>query len=174
MGLGRGECFLHRDPPGEAEGELRTVDAVIAAVDQADRDIDHVEAERAFGHRISDALFDRRNPLLGDRPAVDFLFEQEAFAASQRPHLDDHVAELAVAARLLLVAPLLGDRFADRFAVADGRRVRLDLDSVAAAQARGDDLQMLVVDAAQAKLVVGLVMLEDQRRILLEQTLQRA
>ncbi len=33
---------------------------------------------------------------------------------------------------------------------------------------------MLVVDAAQAKLVIGLVMFEDQRRILFEQALQRA
>ena len=123
-GLGRGERLLHRDPPGEPERKLRAVDAVIAAVDQGHRDVDHVEAERALDHRILDALFDRRDPLLGDRPAVDFFFEAEAFAASERLHLDDHVAELAVAARLLLVAAFLGHRFADRFAVADGRRVR--------------------------------------------------
>ena len=33
---------------------------------------------------------------------------------------------------------------------------------------------MLVVDAAQADFVVGVVMLDDQRRILLAQPLQRA
>jgi hypothetical protein len=39
-----------------------------------------------------------------DRAAGDPLLEAEAFAARQRLHLDHHVAELAVAARLLLVA----------------------------------------------------------------------
>ena len=61
--------------------------------------------------------------------------------------LDDDVAELAVAARLLLVAALLGDRAADRFAIADRRRVRLHLDPVAALQPREHGVEMLVVDA---------------------------
>ena len=136
MRLGRGQRFLHRDPPGEAERELRAVDAVIAAVDQRDRAVDHLEAERAFVHRFAHAFLDRRNPLLGNRAAVDPLLELEALAARQRLHFDDHVAELAVAARLLLVAALLGDRLADQFAIADRRRVALHLDSVAALQPR--------------------------------------
>ena len=53
--------------PASAEGELGAVDAVVAAVDQGHRDIDHREAERPLGHRFADALLDRRDPLLGDR-----------------------------------------------------------------------------------------------------------
>ena len=174
MRLGGGKRILHRDPPGKPESELRAVDAVVAAVDQRDRAIDHFEAERALAHRLADAVLDRRDPLLGDRSAVDLFLEVEAGAAGQRFHFDDHVAELAVAARLLLVTALLGHRFADRFAVADCRRVALHLDSVAPLQPREDGVQMLVVDAAQADFVVGVVMLDDQRPIFLAEPLQRA
>ena len=173
-GLRGGERFLHRDPPGEPERELGAVDAVIAAVDQGHRAIDHLEAERALAHRFAHAFLDRRDPLLGHGAAVDLLLEHEARAARQGLHFDDHVAELAVAARLLLVAALLGDRLADRFAVADRRRVALHLDAVAALQAREHGVEMLVVDAAQADFVIGVVMLDDQRRIFLAQPLQRA
>ena len=50
----------------------------------------------------------------------------------------------------------------------------LHLDAVAAFQAGDDGVEMLVVDAAQPHLVVGVVMLDDQRRILFLQALQRA
>ena len=105
---------------------------------------------------------------------MDLLLEQEAGAARQRLHFDDHVAELAVTARLLLVAALLGHRFADRFAVADARRVALHLDPEAALQPCEHRVEMLVIDPPQADLVIGLVMLDDQRRILLAEPLQRA
>ena len=105
---------------------------------------------------------------------MDLLFELEARSARQRLQLDDHVAELAVAARLLLVAALLRDRLADRFAVADGRRVALHLDAVAALQAGDDRVEMLVVDAAQADFVVSFVMLDDQAAVFLGQSLQSA
>ena len=62
--------FLHRHPAGQAEREFGAVDAVIAAVDQGHRAIDHREAERALGHRFADAFLDRRDPLLGNRAAV--------------------------------------------------------------------------------------------------------
>ena len=172
--VGRGERLLHRDPPGEAEGELGAVDAVIAAVDQGHRAIDHLEAERALDHRLANAVLDRGDPLLGHRAAVDLLLEHEAGAARQRLHLDDHVAELAVAARLLLVPALLGHRLADGFAIADGRRVALHLDPEAPLQPRENGVEMLVVDSAQADFVIGVVMLDDQRGILLAEPLQRA
>ena len=84
---------------------------MVAAVDQRDGDVHDREAtKRPFLQRILHALLDRRDVLLGNGPAVDLLVELEAFAASQRPHLDDDVAELAVAARLLFVAAMLLDR----------------------------------------------------------------
>src|SRR6185295_10818234 len=110
---GSGQRFLHGDPPGKPEGELGAVDAVIAAVDQAYRDVDDMEAERSFDHRFLDAFLDGRNPLLWHRSAVDLLLETEAFAARQGTNLDDHIAKLAMAARLLLVAAVLADGLAD-------------------------------------------------------------
>ena len=55
------------------------------------------------------------------RAAVDVLGEREAFAAPARRDLDQHVAELAVAARLLLVPPARLHRVADRLAIGDRR-----------------------------------------------------
>ena len=80
---GLGQRLLHRNPSGQAEGEFAEIDAVVAAVEQCHGDIDDREAERAFGHRILDALFNRRDPLFGDRPAVDLLLELEAVATRQ-------------------------------------------------------------------------------------------
>ena len=121
----------HADPPGGAEGELGAVDAVVGAVDQGHRDVDHRKAERALGERVLDAGLDRGDPLLGDHPAGDLVVELEAVAARQRLHLDHAIAELAVAARLLLVAAALGDGLADRFLVADRRLARIDRHAVA-------------------------------------------
>jgi hypothetical protein len=54
-------------------------------------------------------MLDRRDPLAGHGAAGDLVVELETLAARQRLDLDDDVAELAVAARLLLVAARLGD-----------------------------------------------------------------
>src|SRR5437762_22235 len=76
--------------------------------------------------------------------------------------------------RLLLVSAVLPHWFSDRFAIADHRRVRRHFDSVTALQSREDGVQMLVVDAAQANFVVGIVVLDDEAGVLLGQALQRA
>jgi hypothetical protein len=162
------EGFGHRQPPGEAEGELGAVDAVVAAVDQGHRDVDDREAERALAHRLAHAFLDRRDPLLRYGSAVDLLVKLEAFATGQRPNLDDHVAELAMTARLLLVAPLLGHVAPDRLAIANGRRTRLHLDPISAFQPVQHRAQMLLVHSAETHFVRVLVLLEHQRRVFLE------
>src|SRR3954470_21679388 len=98
MRLRGGQRLVHRDPAGEPESELGAVDAVIAAVDQAYRTVDHLEAERPLDHRLTDAVLDRRDPLLGHRTPVDPLLEDEARTAREGLHFDHHVAELAVTA----------------------------------------------------------------------------
>src|SRR5690606_29776619 len=144
-----GKRLAHGDAPGGAEGELRGIDGVVAAVDQSDADIDHREAaQRAFLQRVLHALLDGRDILPGNRAAVDFLVELKAFAAAQGPDFDDDVAELAVAARLLLVAAVLPDRAADTLAIADRTGLRADDDAVAALEPGDDQVQMLVVDSA--------------------------
>src|SRR5262245_11003675 len=100
---------------------------MVASVEQGHGHIDHWEPHRPLLHRVLDALLNRRDPLLRDCPAMDLLLELEAFAATQRPDLDDHVAILAMAARLLLVATPLLCRFTDRFTIADRGRMMADL-----------------------------------------------
>ena len=105
---------------------------------------------------------------------MDLLFELEAFAAADRADFDDHVAELAVTARLLLVAAVLANRFAHGLPVADGRGLAFYLDAVATLEAANHRVQMLVVDALEADFVVGIVMLDDEPSILLRQPLKRS
>ena len=99
---------------------------VIRAVDQRHRQVDHLEAERSVLERIDDAFLDRRNVIARHYAAGDLVLELESGAARQRLDLEHHVAELAVAAGLLLVAAALLDRLLDRLPVADARPPRRD------------------------------------------------
>src|SRR3979490_2663380 len=96
------------------------------AAGQRHRDVDHREAERPMLEAVDDALLDRRNVIARHHAAGDRLLEREAGAARKRPDVEHDVAELAMTARLLLVPATLGDRFADRLAVADARGATLD------------------------------------------------
>ncbi len=111
---------------------------------------------------------------MGTEPPWIFSSNWKPSPRPTRADFDDHVAELAVTARLLLVAAVLANRLAHGFAVADGRRVALHLDAVAALEAADHRVQMLVVDALEADFVVGIVMLDDEPGVLLGQPLQRA
>src|SRR6478752_5992050 len=72
------------------------------------------------------------NPSLTPLRAADDLFVKlEAAAAWQRLDLQHDIAELAVAAGLLLVPPALGDRLADGLLISDRRRLRFDVDAEA-------------------------------------------
>src|SRR5207247_2378241 len=75
-------------------------------------------------------------------PAGDLLGERETGAARQRLDVEHHVAELAVAARLLLVPAALHDRLADGLAISDLRRAALDRDAETIGKTLGRDAQM--------------------------------
>ena len=100
-------------------------------------EVDHREAGEEAAHpRVLDALLDGRDELPRDRAAEDVVDELEVAAARQRLDLDLAVAELAVAARLLLVpAVRLGGR-GDRLAVRNPRRLQVHLDAEAPLQLR--------------------------------------
>ena len=85
---------------------------MIAAVRKIDGEIDDRKAERTVHHLLLHAGLDGRNVLLRHDAAGDRIGERKSRAARQRLDLDDDVAELAVAARLLLVpaAELIGLR----------------------------------------------------------------
>src|SRR5437588_250661 len=68
------------------------------------------------------------------RAADHLLGELEAIAARQRLDVEHDIAELAVSARLLLVAAALDDRLADGLLIADRGWMRGDLDAEAIVQ----------------------------------------
>ena len=101
------------------------------AVGQFHRNIDHREAQRPAHQKILHPMFDGGNILLRHDAAGDGIGELETGAARQRFDLDMHITELAVAARLLFVAGMLGYVLADRFLVGHLRQLRFNLQLVA-------------------------------------------
>ena len=85
---------------------------------------------------VDHALLHRADIVARHRAADDLFVEFEAGAARHRLDLQHHVAELAMAAGLLLVAAALGDRFADGLLIADRGRLRFDVDAEAVACSR--------------------------------------
>ena len=135
--------------------------------------IDDGEAERPAREAVDHALFHRADIVARHRAADHLFVEFEARAARHRLDLQHHVAELAMAAGLLLVAAALGDRFADGLLIADRGRLRFDVDAKAVLEPLERDAQMHLALPPQHD-VVGLRVLDHrQRRILLVQPQQR-
>src|SRR6187397_3232848 len=95
-------------------------------------EVDHREAgEEAAEPGVLDAFFDGRDELPGNRAAEDVVDELEVAPARQRLDLDLAIAELPVAARLLLVSAVrLGGR-GDRLAVRNPRRLQVHFNAEA-------------------------------------------
>src|SRR4029453_15492076 len=99
------------------------------AVEHRGPEVDHrVSGEEATHPRVLDSFLDRRNELARNGPAEDVVDELEVAAAGQRLELDLAVAELAVAAGLLLVpAVRLGGR-GDGFPIGNPRQLQVHFD----------------------------------------------
>src|ERR1039458_8919187 len=106
-GLASCLAVFHRFTRRQLEGQLRRIHIMVRAVVQYHAEIHHRESgqESALG-RLDDALFPRRDVVLGDRATEDLFDEFKLGAARQRLHFDPAIAELAVAAGLFLVAAL--------------------------------------------------------------------
>ena len=103
--------------------------------------------------RVLDPLLDRRHELARDRAAEDVVDELEIAAARQRLEPDLAVAELPVAAGLLLVAAVRLGRGGDRLAVRDPRQLQVHLDAEAALQLRDRDLDVRLALAGEQQLL---------------------
>src|SRR5690606_34960719 len=77
---------------------------------------------------VHGAIFDRAEILSWHHTAMDLLIEAEPRATFAGPHLHDHIAELAVAARLLLVLAALCRGAPDRLAIGGLRTARGNAD----------------------------------------------
>ncbi len=160
------QAFDDGDAPGGAERHVGGVDGVVGAVDQRHLDVDHGEAERPVLERVDDALFHRRNVVARHHAAGDAVLELEARVARQRLDLQHHVAELAVAAGLLLVPAALRDRLADGLAVADGRRPGRHRHLIAVRQPLGGDAQVHLALAPDHHLVAFRIVHDGERGVL--------
>ena len=120
---------------------------------QGDGDVDHRKSQRSALQMLAGARLDRRDELARHGAADDLVLELEALAARERADLDLDVAELAVPARLLLMAAVRVGALADRLPVGRARRVRLDLDIVLVLQPVEGDAQMDLALTPQQGLV---------------------
>src|SRR5579875_1902469 len=95
---------------------------MIGAVHQRHVYVDHGETERPVLEAVEHTFLHSRNIVPRHHAAGDAVLELESGSARQMLDLHDHVAELAMAARLLLVTATDGDVLADRLSIAYGRR----------------------------------------------------
>ncbi len=147
-------AVLERERRRHLERQLVRVDRVERAVEDRGAEIDHrVAGQEAAEPRVLDALLDRRDELPRDRAAEDVVDELEVAAARQRLEPDLAVAELPVAAGLLLVAAVRLGRRGDRLAVGDARQLEVDLDAEPALQLRDGDLDVRLALAGEQQLL---------------------
>ena len=94
---------------------------MVAAVQQGGFQADHgITGQHALLSGKADALFNSREEVLRHAAAEHLLFEDDLLAVAGL-EVDDDIAELAVAAGLLLVTALLLAGLADGLAVSDTR-----------------------------------------------------
>ena len=160
-GLGGLHGFLEGDAAGGLEAQFVGIHVVIAAIVEADLEIDDgISGEEAAGGGFEDSLFDGGDEVFGDGAAEDVVDELELRAAGQGRHVDFAVAELAVSAGLLLVAALDVGGAADGFAVGHLGGLEDDLGVVAALELADDDLDVLLAGAGDEE-VLGLRIAEE-------------
>ena len=132
---------------------------MVLAVDQMHLEIDDREADqRARLGGLAHALLDRRDIFLRNVAALDLVEELEARSALAGNDLHLDLAELAGAARLLLVGVGELDRLREILAIGDLRSADVGLDLELALHAVDEDLEVELahpLDDRLARLMVG-------------------
>ena len=168
-----GERVEERLAPGGDERDVLRVDRVALAVVDGDAHVlQRVAGEEAVVQHAAHAFLHRGDELVGDRAALHAVDELEALAARQRLDLEEHLAELAGAAGLLLVAAVALGARRDGLAVRDRRRPRVELELVLARHLLEDGAQVHLAQAAHHGLVGLRVVLDLEARILGEDLVQ--
>ena len=100
-------ALLEPKRSGDLKRHFGRVDGVVGTVHQGHLHIhDGIAGHDAFPHGLDDALFNGRPILLGNDAADDLVDELKPAAPGQGFDIEPAIAELAPAARLLLVAAL--------------------------------------------------------------------
>ena len=142
-------------------------------VDERDLDVDHrVPRQHALGHRLDDALLDRRDELLGDRSSEDLVLVDEAFPPRERLDLDLAHRVLPVAPALLHVPALRLRLGPDRLPVGDLRGLRLHLDAELRLEALHLHAEVCLTHPVDHRLVGLVVAGHAERRVLLAEARQ--
>ena len=126
---------------------------VLAVVHDDAHVLQRIAGDRPFGQHLAHAFLDRRNELVGDRAADHLVDELESRAARQRLDSQVHLAELARAAGLLLVAAMAFRPARDGLAIGNARRMRLDVHAVALGHALEHHAQVQLAHAVEHGLV---------------------
>ncbi len=156
------------------ECHVRRVDIVILAVVEDGTEVHHGESrQESAGGSVADAFLDGGNPVLGDGAAKDVVDELDALAALDRLHLDAANAELAVAARLLLVLAFDVGFAADGFTVRDFGWFESEIDMVALVELGDDDFNVLLAGAGQQKFLGLRIAGKAERGIFLQDFMNR-
>jgi hypothetical protein len=126
-----GERVEKRLAPGGLERDVLRIHGMAFAVVHRDAHVlKRIAREVAGVEHRAHAFFDRRNELVRDRAALYAVDELEPLAARQRLHLQEHFAELAGAAGLLLVPAVpLGPR-RNGLPIRDRRGSRVEVELV--------------------------------------------
>ena len=173
-GPGARHRVAEREPARHLERQLVAVHGVVGAVVDGHLEVDHREAgEVAAQPGLLDALLDGRDELPRDGAAEDVVLEREVGAARQRLHADLAVAELPVAARLLLVPAVRLGAGGDRLAVGDARQLQVHVDAEAALQLRDGHLDVQLALAREQQFLGLRVARVADRRVLFHQARQR-
>src|SRR5688572_24682984 len=140
------------------------------AVEYRGPEVDHrVAGEEAAHARILDALLDRRNELARNGTAEDVVDELEVAATGQRFELDLAVAELAVAAGLLLVPAVRLGRGRDGLPVGNPWQLQVHLDPEPAFELRHGHFDVRLALPREQELLRLRVAVVAERRVFLLQ-----
>jgi hypothetical protein len=126
-------------------------------------------ADHAVGHRLHDALLDRRDELRRDRAADDLGLEHEPLAVAGGGELDVTDRVLAVPAGLLHVPAVALGRPSDRLAIRDLRGLVHDVDAELLLEPVHLDVQVRLAHPVDHGLVGLLDPIHAERRVLLTQ-----
>ena len=117
-----------------------------AEVQRGLQEHDRITGQNALADAVAQALFNGRDEVLRHAAADRLIREDHLFGLGLRLEADINVAELAVAAGLLLVTAVDLDLLLDGLAVGDLCRAELGFDLILAQELGNDDAQVDVAD----------------------------
>ena len=128
-----------------------------------------IACHNALLHALTKSLFNCREIVLRNGTADNLRFKYEIVALC-RLKTNPNVTELAVTARLLLMATLNLNGLANSFSVSHTRRSKLNVDTELALELRNDNVKVLLAETGENLLLCLVIHLKLDCRILFEKS----